>query len=166
MSRTVTLKGSPIDLNGPELKVGDSAPEFTVSKNLKEDATLGEFAGKTVILSVVPSLDTPVCDLQAKRFNEEAAKLGDGVAVAIISRDLPPAMARWCGAAEAKNLALLSDYKHRDFGAKYGVEIPALGILCRAVFVVGADGALKHVEYVGEVAEHPNYDAALAAAKN
>lgn len=164
MSASVTLKGNPVELCGPNLTVGADAPDFTANKSLVETACLGDFAGKTVLISCVPSLDTPVCDVQSKRFNEEAAKL-DGVEVITISVDLPPAQARWCGASGADKMTLLSDYKDRDFGHKYGTYIPSLGICCRAVFVIGPDGKIKHAEYVSEVAEHPDYDAALAAAK-
>lgn len=165
MSRSTTLKGNPFDLEGPEIQVGDKAPEFTVNKSLVDSAKLSDYAGKTVILTAVPSLDTPVCDTMSRRFNSEAAKLGDGVAVLVVSVDLPPALARWCGAADAKNVTALSDYKDRDFGKKYGLWIPALGVLARAVFVIGPDGVVKHAEYVPEIAQEPDYDAALAAAK-
>jgi thiol peroxidase len=165
MTRSTTLKGNPFNLEGPQLAPGDKAPDFKASKNLLESTGLEAFAGKTVVLSVVPSLDTPVCDIMARRFNEEAAKLGDSVAVVVLSVDLPPAQARWCGASEAKNVTVLSDYKHRDFARKYGVWVPELGVTSRAVFVVGPDGTLKHVEYVAEIADHPDYDAALAAAR-
>jgi thiol peroxidase len=164
MPSTVTLKGSPLHLEGTEIHVGDKAPDFRARRSLGEDASLKDYAGKTVLLSVVPSLDTPVCDLQARRFNEEAGKFGDKVAIVVISADLPPAQARWCGAADAKNLITLSDYMHHDFGRKYGVFIKELGILARAVFVIGPDGKVKYAEYVPEIAQHPNYDAALAAA--
>jgi len=165
MSRSVTLKGSPISVSGPQLKAGDKAPSFTLSKNLKENLESCDLAGKVVILSVAPSLDTPVCDLQGKRFNQEAGALGAGVAVVFVSRDLPPAQARWCGANDAKNLQTASDFKFREFGLKYGVEIADLGVLARAVFVVGKDGKIVHAEYVPEIAQEPNYDAAIAAAK-
>lgn len=166
MPSTVTLKGSPLHLEGTELKKGDTAPEFHARRSLADDASLKDYAGKTVILSVVPSLDTPVCDIQGRRFSQEAKSLGDNVVVALISADLPPAQARWCGAADANNLVMLSDYKDHDFGRKYGVYIKELGILCRAVFVIGPDGKVRHAQYVSEIAEQPDYDAALAAAKS
>lgn len=167
MPSSVTLKGNPVALSGTEIKVGDQFPDVKLSKSLAEEVSISSFKGKKVVLSVVPSLDTPVCDLQGRRFNSELGNLGDGVVVAMISRDLPPAMARWCGAAEADKdkLHLLSDYKLREFGQATGTELPGLGILCRAVFVLDADGKVIHAEYVGEIAEHPDYDAALAAAK-
>ncbi len=165
MPSSVTLKGNPIAVEGKELKPGDSAPDFKLRKSLKDEATLADFAGKVLVVNAVPSLDTPVCDLQAKRFNKEAAALGDGAVVLMVSRDLPPAQARWCGAADATNIVCLSDYKHQSFGQAWGVELPDLGVLARAVFVVGKDGKVVHAEYVPEIAQEPNYDAALAAAK-
>lgn len=165
MSRSVKLKGNPVNLAGPEIKAGDTAPEATLSANLKDNATISSFRGKTLVLAVVPSLDTPVCDLEAQRFNKEAAGLGENVVVAVVSVDLPPAQARWCGANSATNIKTLSDYKHRDFGQKYGVWLPDLGILCRAVFVIDPAGKVKHVQYVPEIAEQPDFDAALAAVK-
>jgi len=165
MPKSVTLKGNPLDLAGTEVKVGDKLPAAKLSKSLVDDVSLADYAGKTVVLVVVPSLDTPVCDIEAQRFNKEAASLGSNVAVLVISRDLPSAQARWCGANEAKNIQTLSDYKHRKFAKAFGVEIPALGVTSRAVFVAGPDQVLKYVEYVPEVAQEPNYDAALAAVK-
>lgn len=165
MPKSVTLKGEAVALSGTEVKVGDALPDAKLSKNPKEDVTLSSYKGKTLIVASVPSLDTGVCDLEAKRLDKEAAALGDHVKVLVISRDLPPAQARWCGAAEAKAIEVLSDYKHRDFGPKFGTEIPALGLLCRAIFVADASGKVKHVEYVSEISEQPDFDAALAAAK-
>lgn len=166
MGRTVTLRGNALRLEGPELKVGDKAPDAMLRKDLVTDAKLSEFAGKARILSVVPSLDTPVCAQQTKRFNEEAAKLPN-VEFITISCDLPTAQGRFCGAEgiNKDRLKVLSDYKDTDFGKKYGTLLPDLRILCRAVFVVGPDDTLKYVEYVPEIASHPNYDAILACAK-
>lgn len=166
MPSYTTLKGGAHPLYGTELKKGDMFPNIRVNKDLFNLLSTSEFAGKTVIYSVVPSLDTGVCDMQAKRFNEELGKLGENVIVAVVSRDLPPAMARWCGAITANaNLKLLSDFNLREFGKATGTDIFNVGILCRAIFVVGADGVIKHVEYVKEITSHPNYDAAIAAAK-
>lgn len=167
MSRTTTLKGNPMDLAGPELKAGDAAPDATVKINLVQEKNLSEICGgKARVYSVVPSLDTPVCADQTRRFHEEAGKM-ENVDFFTISVDLPPAQARFCGAESFsnENLHVLSDHLKHDFGEKYGTYVPSLGILCRAVFVVGPDDTLTHVEYVGEVAEHPNYDAALEAAR-
>lgn len=166
MPSSVTLKGETVQLSGSEVKVGQQAPDVTVAKNLKETAKISDYKGNTLILCSVPSLDTPVCDLEGKRFNEEAEKLGDDVKVLMVSMDLPPAQARWCGANDVKNVSCVSDYKGREFGEKYGTFMPALGILCRAVFVIGPDGKVKHAEYVPEIAEQPNFDAALQAARS
>ena len=167
MARTVTMKGNPLPLDGRELKVGDTAPDATLRKTLAEDYKLSQGAGRPRIYSVVPSLDTPVCALQTKRFNEEAAKLPN-VDFYTISCDLPVAMARFCGAENInmERVKVLSDHKDLAFGKAYGALIPALRILCRAVFVVDAKNKIRHVEYVKEITEHPNYDAVLAAARN
>ena len=167
MGRTTTLKGNPLDLEGPELKVGDKAPDASLRDSLVSDFKISETTGRTRIFSVVPSLDTPVCAEQTKRFNEEAAGLPD-VDFYTISCDLPTAMGRFCGAEgiDTDRLKPLSDHKGTEFGKNYGTLIPELRVLCRALFVVGPDDTLRHVEYVPEVGDHPNYDAALACAKS
>lgn len=159
-----TFKGSPLTLVGPELKAGDKAPDFDVVDKTMSAITLGSTSGKVRIFSVVPSLDTPVCDMQTKRFNDEAAKL-TGIDVYTVSMDLPFAQNRWCTAMAVDHVKMLSDHRSASFGANYGTLIKEWRIESRAIFVVGKDDTLKHVEYVKEVAEHPNYDAALAAAK-
>ena len=164
---SVTLKGNPVTLKGNELKAGDEAPPFILQNNALEDVTLESTAGKTRIVATVPSLDTPTCHAETKRFNEEAAKL-DGVDVLVVSTDLPFGQKRWCGAEGVDKVKCLSDHRAASFGEKYGVLISGGALdrcLCRAIFVIGPDNTLKHVEYVSEIAEHPNYDAALAAAK-
>ncbi|MFP6583073.1 MAG: thiol peroxidase [Candidatus Hydrogenedentota bacterium] len=165
--RSTTLKGNPLSLEGPELSVGDAAPNATLKKDLVSDISLDTFEGKVRILSVVPSVDTPVCAQQTKRFNEEAAKLPN-IEFITISCDLPVALGRFCGAEslDADSFTALSDHKSTDFGKKYGTLVPDLRILCRAVFVVGADDKLAYVEYCPEIAEHPNYDAILECAKS
>ncbi len=165
MPTSVTLKGNPLAVEGTELKAGDAAPDFKLRKSLKDESGLADYSGKVLIINAVPSLDTPVCDLQGKRFNKEAAALGDGAVVLMVSRDLPTAQARWCGASDAENIVCLSDYKDQTFGNAWGVELPDLGVLARAVFVVGADGRIAYAEYVPEIAQEPDYDAALEAAK-
>lgn len=160
----VTLRGNAMTLVGPELKVGDPAPDFRLVGNDMKAVTLADTAGKVRIVASVPSLDTPVCDAETKRFNEEAAKL-PGVEILTVSMDLPFAQSRWCGAAGVKNVRTLSDYKERTFGPAYGVLIPELQLDARAVFVLDQNNTIRYVEYVKEVAEHPNYEAALAAAK-
>lgn len=167
MGRSTTLKGKPLDLAGPELAVGADAPNATLKKDLVTDIALSDFSGKARIISVVPSLDTPVCAQQTKRFNTEASQLAN-VEVITVSCDLPVAQARFCGAEgiDTERLKFLSDHKDTDFGQKYGTLIPNLRIECRAVFVVGPDDKLKYVEYVPEVADHPNYDAIFDCAKS
>ena len=164
---SITFKGSPVVLAGDEVVVGHSAPDFTVQKTDMSDYELGSSVQKTRIIACVPSLDTPVCDAETRRFNEEAAKLPD-VEIVTISMDLPFAIKRWCGAAGVEHLVVASDHRHATFGKNYGVLIeggPLDRLLARAVFVIGKDGRIKHAEYVKEIAEHPDYDAALAAAK-
>jgi thiol peroxidase len=166
-SGAVTLKGNPVDLAGPELKVGDAAPDFTLQSNALADVTLGDSAGKTRIIVTVPSLDTPTCHQEAKRFNDEAGQL-ENTEVLVVSMDLPFAQKRWCGAESAETIQALSGHRCTAFGEAYGVLIsggPLARCLARAIFVVDADGKLTHVEYVPEIADHPNYDAALAAAR-
>jgi thiol peroxidase len=167
MARTCTLKGNPLTLEGPALNVGDTAPGATLRKSLVEDVNLNKFAGKPCVLSVVPSIDTPVCAEQTRRFNKEMANLPD-VSFVTISCDLPVAMNRFCGAEgiDVERMMTLSDHKDLDFGRRYGVLIPDLRILCRAVFVIGAEDKIKYVEYVSEVANHPNYDAILSCARS
>ena len=160
----VTFKGNPLTLIGPELKVGDKAPDFQLVGTDLKPVTLADTAGKVRILATVPSLDTPVCDTETRRFNEEASNLS-GVEILTVSLDLPFAQARWCGAAGVKNVRTLSDYQERSFGPAYGVLIQELKLEARAVFVLDKDNTLRYVEYVKEVAEQPNFDAALSAAK-
>ncbi len=164
----VTFKGTPVALGGREVKPGQAAPDFTAVDNSLQTVRRSDAKGKVLILSSVPSLDTPVCDTETRRFNEEAAKLGAGAEVWTVSMDLPFAQKRWCGAAGVSRVKTLSDFRDHSFGQNYGVVIrdgPLAGINARAVFVVGKDGTVKHVEYVKEITSEPNYEAALAAAK-
>lgn len=163
--RTATFKGNPIILIGPQLKVGDAAPDFTVSKNLLEEATLKDYAGKIKLISVVPSLDTGVCDAQTRRFNEEAGALGDQVVVLTISADLPFAQARWCGAAGVDRVVTLSDHKDVSFGQAYGVLIKEFRLDMRSIFVLDQNDKITYIEYLEEMTEHPNYENAVAAVK-
>lgn len=160
-----TIKGNPLTLLGPELKVGDQAPDFTLNKDLMTEVSLSDYAGKVKLISVVPSLDTGVCDAQTRRFNDEAANLGDNVVILTVSVDLPFAQARWCGAAGVDRVETLSDYKTNAFGEAYGVLIKELRLDFRAIFVVDANDKIQYVEYLKEMTEHPDYDAALAAVK-
>jgi len=160
-----TLRGNPFTLVGPELKAGDDAPEFNVVDNGLKPVTLKDTGDKVRIISVVPSLDTPVCDAQTKKFNEEVANL-PGVDVLTVSMDLPFAQKRWCGAFGVDKVKMLSDHKDGSFGSSYGTLIKELRIESRAIFVVDRNNKIRHAEYVKEVADHPNYEAALSAARS
>ena len=165
---SVTFKGNPITLLGNEVKVGQAAPDFKVQKIDLTEYTLSGSSGKTRIVASVPSLDTPVCDLETKRFNEEAARLPN-VEIVCVSMDLPVAQKRWCGAASVDKVITASDHREASFARNYGVLIsggPLDRLTARAVFVIGPDNKVRHVEYVKEVTEHPNYEAILAAAKH
>jgi thiol peroxidase len=164
----VTMKGNAVELVGPRLKPGDPAPDFACVDEGLGLVRLADTAGKLRLFSVVPSLDTPVCNRQTHKFAEEINRLGDKVAAYTISLDLPFAMKRFCSESNITNLKNLSDAHDHSFGQHYGVLISSLPIplLARAIFVVGADNTLKHVEYVPEIATEPNYDAALAAIRS
>ena len=160
-----TLRGNPLTLIGPELKTGDNAPDFTLVDNALKPVTLKDTGNHVRIISVIPSLDTPVCDAQTKKFNEEVANL-PGVDILTVSMDLPFAQKRWCGAFGVDKVKMLSDHKDGSFGENYGTLIKELRIESRAIFVVDADNKIRHAEYVKEVADHPNYEAALSAARS
>jgi thiol peroxidase len=164
-ARTTTLKGNALPLGGPELKAGDTAPDFEVVDGSLQKVTLEKTGDGVRIFSVIPSLDTPVCDAQTKRFEDEAAQLSD-VRIYTISMDLPFAQKRWCGNFGINRVSMLSDHRSGSFGEHYGTLIPDLRIESRAIFVVDAENKLRHVEYVKEVGDHPDYDAALAAARS
>ena len=164
-NNVVTFKGNPITLVGNEVAVGQKAPAFTLVGTDMQPKTLQDFAGKVKVISVVPSLDTAVCDTQTRKFNEAAAGLGDDVVVLTVSVDLPMAQKRWCGAAGVDGVVCLSDYKDHSFGKDYGVRIKELGLLSRTVFVVDKDDTVQYVQIVPEVAQEPNYDEVLEAAK-
>jgi thiol peroxidase len=161
----VTMKGNPITLVGNEIKVGHRAPEVELVANDLSAVKLSSFGGKVRIITSVPSLDTPVCDLETRRFNEEAGRMGDDVVVLAVSMDLPFAQKRWCGAAGVENVLTLSDHREAAFGKSYGVLIKDLRLLARAVFVVDKQGTIRYTELVKEVASEPDYEAALKAAK-
>ncbi len=161
---SVTFAGNPVTLIGNEVKVGDKAPNFTVLANDLSAVTLEDTKGSVRLISVVPSLDTGVCDAQTRRFNEEASKL-DNVKILTVSVDLPFAQKRWCGAAGIENVQTLSDHRDLSFGEAFGVAIQELRLLARSVFVVDSNDTVVYAEYVGEVTNHPNYEAALEAAK-
>jgi thioredoxin-dependent peroxiredoxin len=167
-SGAVTFKGNAVTLAGNDLKPGGTAPDFKLQDNALQEVTLASSKGKTIILATVPSLDTGVCSAETKKFNDLAKSLPNAEIFAV-SMDLPFAQKRWCGAEGVTNVKTLSAHQCPKFGEDYGVLIqggPLNRILARAVFVVDPNGKLKHVEYVKEITEHPNYDAALAAAKS
>lgn len=161
----VTFKGNPMTLVGPELKVGDAAPDFTVVDNSLAAVNLASYKGKIKIISAVPSLDTPVCDTETRRFNSEAAELPGKVALLTISVDLPFAQKRWCGAAGIERVVTLSDYRDRSFGLAYGVLIDELKLLSRSIFVVDGEDIIRYIQHVPEVTQEPDYAAVLAAAR-
>ncbi|MBI5888118.1 MAG: thiol peroxidase [Deltaproteobacteria bacterium] len=160
----VTMKGSPLTLAGPELKAGKKAPDFTVLDKGLGPVSLKDFSGKIKLITVTPSLDTPVCDHQARRFNEEAAKLGEAVEVINISMDLPFAIGRFCNAAGIDRVKTLSDHRDASFGNAYGVLIKELRLLARAVFVIDANNTIKYMEIVPEMTSSVNFEKALQAA--
>jgi thiol peroxidase len=165
---SVTFKGNPVTLIGNEVGVGQTAPDFKVQKIDLTEYTLSASAGKTRIVASVPSLDTSVCDLETKRFNQEAAKLPN-VEIVCVSMDLPFAQKRWCGASSVDKVITASDHREASFARNYGVLIsggPLDRLTARAVFVIGPDDKVRHVEYVKDITEHPNYEAILAVAKH
>ncbi len=159
------MQGRPLTLVGGELRVGEQATDFEAVATDLSSVKLSSFRGKVVIISAVPSLDTPVCDIQTRRFNERAAALGGNVAVLTISMDLPFAQRRWCGAAGVDNLMTLSDHRDAEFGRAFGVLIKELRLLARAVFVVDAEGIIRYKQVVNELTNEPDYDSAIRAAE-
>lgn len=159
----ITMKGNPLTLLGPELNVGDKAPDVTLTNTDLAPVQLSSFRGKVCIVSTVPSLDTPVCDMETRRFNEEAGAMGDDVTVLTVSMDLPFAQKRWCGAAGVDKVITLSDYAEMSFGRSYGVLIKELKLLARAVFVLDREGIIQYIQLVKEVADEPNYQDILDA---
>ena len=164
-SRTVTMKGNPLSLTGKEVNTGDKAPDFEAVGLDLQPRRLSDFTGKVLILSSVPSLDTAVCDMETRRFNEIASELGDDVAILTISVDLPFAQKRWCGAAGVDRVTLLSDHRETSFGLNYGVLIQDLRLLARCVFVVDRDGVIRYKQLVPEVGQEPDYNEVLVAVK-
>ncbi|MDO9084274.1 MAG: thiol peroxidase [Humidesulfovibrio sp.] len=159
----VTMRGNPLTLLGPELKAGEKAPDFSLVSNEMQPVTLADYKGIALALVSVPSLDTPVCAVETRRFNAEAAKLGEGVRILTVSMDLPFAQKRWCGAMGIDKVETLSDHREASFGLNYGVLIKELRLLARAVFVVDRAGLLTYVELVREIADEPYYAGVLAA---
>ena len=161
----ITMKGNPLTLVGEELKVGNLAPDFVALSNDLSELKLSSLKGKVCIISSVPSLDTPVCDRQTRKFNEEASKLGSDVIILTISMDLPFAQKRWCGAAGVDKVKTISDHRDASFGTAYGFLIKELRLLARAIVVVDREGKIRHIDLVKELANEPNYVAVLRAVK-
>lgn len=159
----VTIKGNPLTAMGDVLEVGAAAPDFTLVANDLSQVTLADSAGKVRLISVVPSLDTGICDAQTRRLNEEAAAFDKDVVVLTVSTDLPFTQKRWCGAAGIENVVTLSDHMDMNFGMSYGTAVKEWRTEQRAMFVVDRDGIIQYAEYVPEIAQHPDYDSALAA---
>ncbi len=161
----VTMHGNPLTLVGNEIRTGELAPEFVALDTDLNPVKFSSYRGKVCILSSVPSLDTPVCDMETRKFNEEATKLGDKIQILTISMDLPFAQKRWCGAAGVNKLKTLSDHKEAQFGIAYGVLIKELRLLARAVFLVDQKGMLQYMQLVKEIASEPNYEEVWNALK-
>ena len=162
---TIKFQGNPLTLVGSLPCVGESAPDFEVLANDMSPFKLSEHQGKVLVICSVPSLDTPVCDAEVRKFNEQATSLGDDVAVLVISMDLPFAQARWCGSAGIKNVQTLSDHNKAQFGNAYGVLINELRLLARAVFVVDKKGVIRYIEIVDELTNEPDYEAAISSVR-
>lgn len=161
----VTMKGNPVTLVGNEIAAGDTAPDVELTATNLSPVRISAYRGKVCVISSVPSLDTPVCDMETRRFNKEAMALGEDVAILTVSMDLPFAQSRWCGAAGVDRVVTLSDHRTAAFGEAYGVLIKGIRLLARAVFVVDREGVVRYVQTVGEIASEPDYDAVIAAVK-
>lgn len=159
----VTMKGSPLTLVGPELKVGDKAPDCVVLNTDLAPVSLSAYRGTICIIASVPSLDTPVCDIEARQFNQEAANFGPDVALLTISMDLPFAQKRWCGASGADKLVTLSDHRDASFGSAYGLLIKELRLLARSVIIIDREGIIRYIQLVRELTQEPDYEAVLKA---
>lgn len=163
--KTVTMHNRPMGVEGRELKVGDKAPSFVLTGKDLQPVTLEQFKGKVVILSCVPSVDTPVCDLETRRFNREASLLSDDIIILTVSKDLPFAQARFCAANQIDRVVVASDYKNSGFDREYGVLLKELGLLTRAVFIIDKENIIKYIQFVPEVTHEPDYEAVIAEAK-
>ena len=161
----IEMKGKPLTLLGNEIKVGDIAPDFETLNSDMELVKLSSFRGKVVVITTVPSLDTQICDIETKQFNDEAKRLGDDVVILTISMDLPFAQKRWCEESGVKNIHLLSDHRDGAFGELYGVLIKGLRLLARTIFVIDTAGKVRYIQYVKETASEPDYDEVLEAIK-
>lgn len=159
--RKITFGGNPVTLKGKEVKVGDKAQDFTVINDSLQNVSLSDFEGKIKLISIFPSIDTSVCSMQTRKYNEEAAKFGDNVAFIALSADLPFALKRFCGAEGIDNLTPLSDHKNMGFGEKYGFMIDELRLLARGVVIIDSNNEIKYVEIVPEIGNEPNYEMAI-----
>ncbi|MGD8302610.1 MAG: thiol peroxidase [Desulfobacterales bacterium] len=164
-SAAVTLHGNPLTLLGDEINIGDPVPDVEVLDNDLNPVKLSSFKGKICIISAVPSLDTPTCDMETRRFNETAGQLGDDVVMLTVSVDLPFAQKRWCGAAGVDKVLTLSDHREAAFGSAFGVLIKELRLLARSIFVVDRNGVIQYIQHVKELSEEPDYDAVIEAVK-
>jgi thiol peroxidase len=164
-SGIITMHGNPLTLLGNELKVGDQTPDVELSDNDLNPVKISAYKGKVCVISTVPSLDTPVCDMETRRFNQEGTNLGDGVVILTVSMDLPFAQKRWCGAAGVDRVITLSDYREAAFGEAYGVLIKELRLLARTIFVVDPNGIVQYIQNVQELSEEPDYEAVINAVK-
>jgi thiol peroxidase len=161
----VTFKGNPVTLLGPALKAGDKAPEFRVVDTTLKPVKLADFMGKIKIISAVPSLDTPVCDMETRRFNQEASYLPDKIVILTISMDLPFAQSRWCGSAGIELVKTLSDYQERSFALAYGVLIKELQLLTRSIFILDSTDTIRYIQHVAEITNEPDYADVLGTVK-
>jgi thiol peroxidase len=164
-SGVVTMKGNPMTLVGNEVNVGDMAPDVELTAVDLSAKRISNYRGKVLIVSTIPSIDTSTCNVQSHRFNEEATAMGDDVAIITVSVDLPFAHKRWCGDLDSVNMDFLSDYKTHEFGTAYGLRVKELGLIARSVTVIDKEGKVVYHSIVEEIADEPNYDAALEAAK-
>jgi thioredoxin-dependent peroxiredoxin len=165
MARTTKFKDSTLTLRGKEVKVGDKAPGFTLTGNDMADVRTDRYHGKVLLIASVPSLDTPVCAIETKRWNKEITQLSKDVRILVVSEDLPFAQKRWCGAEGVTAVETASDYKYRRFAEDYGVYIEEWGLLTRAIFIADKNGIIRHVEYVSDVSVEPDYASALAVTR-
>lgn len=161
----VTMKGNPLTLMGKELKVGDTAPGVELLNNDLQPVNLSDYSGQICVVSSVPSLDTPVCDMETRRFNQEAESLGSDINILTVSMDLPFAQKRWCGAAGVNRVITLSDHRNASFGTEFGVLIKELRLLARAVFIIDGEGIVRYIQLVQELSQEPDYEAVLSALK-
>ncbi len=165
MAQPIQMNGLPVVIHGKTLKIGDKAPDFKLVGNSLELIQKKDFEGKILILSCVPSVDTPVCDVETRRFNVLAGKLSDQVRIVTVSKDLPFAQARWCAAAGIQQVLTASDYRNFGFATDYGVLLEDLGLLTRAVFIIDKEGIIRYIQFVPEISHEPNYDEILAEIK-